>query len=472
VTFPEKVLGSSTSPSPAPRTPPAAAAAGRQIRLGLRANLAQFSLLVAVNALVGGTLGQERTVVPLLASRVFHMDAFTSALTFILAFGAVKAITNFFAGTLSDRFGRKPVLVAGWLAALPIPPLLIWAPGWGWVVAANVLLGVNQGLTWSTTVIMKIDLAGPARRGLAMGLNEAAGYGAVAVTALATGYLAAAYGLRPAPFLLGAAYIALGLGLSAAAVRETRGYARYEAASHPRADGRLGEDLSTRQVAWLTSFRERALSSACQAGMVNNLNDGLAWGVFPVLFASHGLTVAQIGVLAALYPAVWGAGQLATGALSDQIGRKWLIATGMLVQAAAIGLVALGTTFATWAVSAVLLGAGTAMVYPTLLAAVGDVAHPAWRARSVGVYRLWRDGGFAIGALLAGIVADAFGILTAIWVVAALTAASGLIVAVRMYETRPGRAGPTLTRPAASRSDRARTDPGAPVGKEHRWLRL
>jgi MFS family permease len=304
-------------------------------------------------------------------------------------------------------------------------------------VAANVLLGVNQGLTWSTTVIMKIDLVGPARRGLAMGLNEAAGYGAVAITALATGYLAAVYGLRPAPFLLGAACIALGLGLSAAAVRETRGYARYEAASHPHADGRPGEHLSTGQVAWLTSFREQALSSACQAGMVNNLNDGLAWGVFPVLFAQHGLTVAQIGVLAALYPAVWGALQLATGALSDRIGRKWLIATGMLVQAAAIGLVALGATFGTWAVAAVLLGAGTAMVYPTLLAAVGDVAHPAWRARSVGVYRLWRDGGFAIGALLAGIVADAFGILTAIWVVAALTAASGLIVVARMHETRP-----------------------------------
>jgi MFS family permease len=288
---------------------------------------------------------------------------------------------------------------------------------------------------------MKIDLVGPTRRGLAMGLNEAAGYGAVAVTALATGYLAAASGLRPAPFLLGAAYIALGLGLSAAAVRETRDYARYEAASHVQADGRPGEHLSTGQIAWLTSFRERALSSACQAGMVNNLNDGLAWGVFPVLFARHGLTVSQIGVLAAVYPAVWGAGQLATGALSDRIGRKWLIATGMLVQAAAIGLVALGTTLGTWAVAAVLLGAGTAMVYPTLLAAVGDVAHPAWRARSVGVYRLWRDGGFAVGALLAGLVADALGIVTAIWVVAALTAVSGLVVAVRMYETRPA---PTL----------------------------
>ena len=429
-----------TQALPDAAAPAGPAGASTGVRLGLRANLAQFSLLVAVNALVGGTLGQERTVVPLLARSAFHLAAFTSGLTFILAFGAVKAITNFFAGTLSDRYGRKPVLVAGWIAALPIPALLIWAPDWGWVIAANVLLGVNQGLTWSTTVIMKIDLVGPARRGLAMGLNEAAGYGAVAVTALATGYLAAAYGLRPAPFLLGAAYIALGLGLSATAVRETRGHARHEAALRAAGSAGPSEHLTTRQVAALTSFRERALSAACQAGMMNNLNDGVAWGVFPVLFARHALTVGQIGVLAALYPAVWGAGQLGTGALSDRIGRKWLIASGMLVQAGAIGLVASGTTFATWAVGAVLLGAGTAMVYPTLLAVIGDVAHPAWRARSVGVYRLWRDGGFAVGALLAGLVADKFGILAAIWVVAVLTGASGVVVAIRMYETRPARA--------------------------------
>jgi MFS family permease len=434
------VTAADPGPAPVRPAPPGNPAPGAGLRLGLRANLAQFCLLVAVNALVGGTLGQERTVVPLLAARTFHLAAFTSALTFILAFGAVKAVTNFFAGTLSDRFGRKPVLVSGWLVALPIPPLLIFAPNWGWVVTANALLGVNQGLTWSTTVIMKIDLVGPARRGLAMGLNEAAGYGAVAITALATGYLAAAYGLRPAPFLLGAAYIALGLGLSAAAVRETRQYARHEAATHIAAD-HLGGHLTTRQVAWLTSFSEPALSAACQAGMVNNLNDGLAWGLFPVLFFRHGLTVSQIGILAALYPAVWGAGQLGTGALSDRIGRKWLIAAGMGVQAGALALVALGTTFAVWAVAAVLLGTGTAMVYPTLLAAVGDVAHPAWRARSVGVYRLWRDGGFAVGALLTGLIADAFGILTAIWVVAILTALSGLVVAVRMYETRSAQLG-------------------------------
>ena len=454
-----------TPPPAAGRAPSAGPPRGGGVRLGLRANLAQFSLLVAVNALVGGTLGQERTVVPLLAEQAFHLAAFSSALTFILAFGAVKAVTNFFAGTLSDRFGRKPVLVAGWLAALPIPPLLIWAPDWGWVIAANVLLGVNQGLAWSTTVIMKIDLAGPARRGLAMGLNEAAGYGAVAVTALATGYLAA-YGLRPAPFLLGAAYIALGLGLSAAAVKETRGHARHEAATHVAAGDHLGGHLTTGQVARLTSFSEPALSAACQAGMVNNLNDGVAWGLFPILYARHGLTVSQIGILAALYPAIWGAGQLGTGALSDRIGRKWLIAAGMLVQAAAISLVAAGTTFAAWALAAMLLGAGTAMVYPNLLAAVGDVAHPAWRARSVGVYRLWRDGGFAVGALLAGVIADAFGILAAIWAVAALTGASGLVVAVRMYETRPVLPASRHRRPVggkAAHTDRPDCSTGRPA---------
>jgi MFS family permease len=427
------------------QAPPERKAPG-PVRLGLRANLSQFMLLVAVNALVGGTLGQERTVVPLLAARTFHLEALTGALTFILAFGAVKAVTNFFAGTLADRFGRKPVLIAGWLAALPAPALLIWAPDWGWVIAANALLGLNQGLTWSTTVIMKIDLAGPARRGLAMGLNEAAGYGAVAVTALATGYLASAYGLRPAPFLLGSAYVALGLGLSAVAVRETRDHARHEAASHVTVSGRPAEHLTTGQVAWLTSFREPALSAASWAGMVNNLNDGLAWGAFPVLFARHGLSVAQVGILVALYPAVWGAGQLGTGALSDRIGRKWLIAAGLLVQALAIGLVALGAAFTTWAAAAVLLGAGTAMVYPALLAVIGDVAHPGWRARSVGVYRLWRDAGFVAGALLAGGIADAFGLLAAIWAVAALTAASGIVVAARMYETRPAQRQAGLSR--------------------------
>ncbi|GAA3349494.1 MFS transporter [Amorphoplanes nipponensis] len=403
-------------------------------RLGLVANAGQFTLLVVVNALVGGVLGSERTVLPLLADREFGLAAYTAGLTYILAFGATKAVTNFFAGTLCDRYGRKPVLLAGWLVAIPIPVMLIWAPSWGWIIAANVLLGLNQGLAWSTTVIMKIDLAGPNRRGLAMGLNEAAGYLAVAATAMATGALAAQYGLRPAPFLLTAAYLVLGLGLSLFSVHETRGHARHEAATHT---GGQNADLSTRQVAALTSWREPALSSASQAGMVNNLNDGLAWGLFPLLFAAAGLSLTQIGALAALYPAVWGLGQLATGPASDRYGRKPFIVAGMLLQAAALALIALADDFTAWAIAAVLLGAGTAAVYPTLLAAVSDVAHPAWRARAVGVYRLWRDGGFAVGALLAGIVADFAGIRAAVWVVAALTAASGLLAWTRMYETRP-----------------------------------
>jgi MFS family permease len=405
----------------------------RRPRLGLRANAAQFTLLVAVNALVGGLLGSERTVLSPLAERDFHLAAYTAALTYILAFGATKAVTNFFAGTLSDRYGRKPVLLAGWLVGIPVPLMIIWAPSWGWVVAANVLLGVNQGLAWSTTVIMKIDLAGPHRRGLAMGLNEAAGYLAVAGTAAATGALAAEHGLRPAPFLLALAYAALGLGMSAGLVRETRDHARHEAAGS--ADGAHGANLSTRRIAALVSYHEPALASAAQAGMVNNLNDGLAWGLFPLLFAAAGLSLGQIGVLAALYPAVWGLGQLATGPLSDRYGRKPFIVAGMLLQAAALAWIAAANTFPTWATGAVMLGAGTAMVYPTLLAAIGDVAHPAWRARAVGVYRLWRDGGFAVGALLAGLLADAYGIRTATAVVAALTAASGLVAWLRMYET-------------------------------------
>ena len=412
----------------------------RPIRLGLRANLAQFSLLVAVNALVGGMLGQERTVLPLLAEQEFHLDAYTAGMTYILAFGLAKAATNYLAGTWSDRYGRKPVLIAGWLVAVPVPLLLIWAPSWWWVVAANVLLGVSQGLTWSTTVIMKIDLVGPERRGLAMGLNEAAGYGAVAATALATGYIASEQGLRPEPFYLGIVFASLGLGLSTLFVRETRSHADAEARAHvPRADGSedlLHGGLTQREVFTQTSLREPALSSACQAGMVNNLNDGLAWGLFPLLFASGGLSVGRIGILAALYPAVWGLGQLITGALSDRIGRKALIVSGMLTQAVALGIVAASDTFAFWAFGAAVLGAGTAMVYPTLLAVIGDVAHPAWRARSVGIYRLWRDGGFAVGAVLAGVVADLWGVRAAVWTVAALTGVSGALVAARMYETR------------------------------------
>ena len=407
------------------------------IRLGLSENLAQFSLLVGVNALVGGMIGQERTVLPLLAEEEFGLTAFTATLTFIAAFGIVKAATNFFAGTLSDRYGRKPVLVVGWIIGIPVPLVLIWAPSWGWVVFVNVLLGINQGLTWSTTVIMKIDLVGPQRRGFAMGLNEAAGYGAVAVTALATGYIAEEWGLRPEPFFLGLAYAGLGLGLSVLFVKETLGHARAEAASHTPVKDDLHHELTTGEIFTITSFREKALSAASQAGLVNNLNDGLAWGLFPIFFAADGLSVGRIGVLAAIYPAIWGLGQLYTGGLSDRIGRKPLIAGGMLTQAVAIAWMGAASGFWPWAVGAAVLGAGTAMVYPTLLATVGDVAHPTWRARSIGVYRLWRDAGFAVGALMAGVLADLVSIEAAIFSVAGLTALSGIVVIVRMYETHP-----------------------------------
>jgi MFS family permease len=407
------------------------------IRLGLHANLSQFTLLVAVNALVGGMIGQERTVLPLIAREEFGLSAFTASLTFIAAFGIVKAMTNFFAGTLSDRFGRRPVLISGWLIGLPVPLLLIWAPAWNWVIFANVLLGVNQGLTWSTTVIMKIDLVGPARRGFAMGLNEAAGYGAVALTALATGFIAQEWGLRPEPFFLGLAFAGLGLGFSVLFVKETRSHALHEALNHSPAHHLFGAESSTRDIFLLTSFRERALSSASQAGLVNNLNDGLAWGLFPLFFADGGLEIGRIGLIAATYPAVWGLAQLVTGGLSDRIGRKPLIAGGMILQALALSSIALSSTFSMWIAGAAILGLGTAMVYPTLLAAISDVAHPSWRARSVGVYRLWRDAGFAVGALTAGLVADLVSLEFAIHAVAGLTALSGFIVIIRMYETHP-----------------------------------
>ncbi|MCK0092757.1 MFS transporter [Rhodococcus sp. F64268] len=407
--------------------------------LGLRANAAQFALLVAVNALVGGMVGQQQTVLPLLAEGEFGLSGYTFIFTYVAAFGITKAIANYFAGTFSDRYGRKPVLLAGWLFALPVPLMLVLAPDWWWVVAANVLLGINQGLTWSTTVVMKIDLVGPSRRGLAMGLNEAAGYGAVAVTSLFAGYLAEHFGLRPAPFLLGLAYAALALLLSGVFVKETRAHALLDAGHHvARADGlhdHLHADLTDRQILVQTSLREPALSSASQAGLVNNLNFGLSWGLFPLLFATADLTVAQIGLLFALYPAVWGAGQSVTGAVSDRIGRKHLITAGMITQAAALVVIAQSDTFTGWAIGTVLLGAGTAMVYPTLLAVIGDVAHPLWRGRAVGVYRVWRDLGYAVGAILGGIVADLMGLHAAVWMAAAASATSALIVSVRMYET-------------------------------------
>ena len=354
------------------------------LRLGLQENLAQFSLLVGVNALVGGMIGQERTVLPLLAKQEFGLTAFTATLTFIVAFGAVKAATNFFAGTLSDRYGRKPVLVAGWIIGVPVPLLLIWAPTWGWVVFANVLLGVNQGLTWSTTVIMKIDLVGPARRGFAMGLNEAAGYGAVAITALATGFIAEHAGLRPEPFFLGIAYAGLGLGLSVFFVRETRGHARHEAANHVTTNDTHHGALTTGEIFRLTSFTRQGavVVHAGRPGQQPQRRPRL--GPVPDLLRRRRAVDRTHRRARRALPRRVGPRPAVTGGLSDRIGRKPLIVGGMLTQAVAIAWIAATGSFAAWAVGAMVLGAGTAMVYPTLLAAIGDVAHPTWRARSVG----------------------------------------------------------------------------------------
>jgi MFS family permease len=419
--------------------PDARASSGQ---LGLAANWRQFALLVVVNAFVGGMVGLERAVVPLLAEHDFGLVSRAAILSFIVSFGLVKAVANLFAGRLSDRIGRKRILVAGWLIGLPVPILVMLAPSWGWVVLANALLGVNQGLCWSTTVIMKIDLVGPARRGLAMGLNEAAGYGAVSFAALAAGYLAATDGLRPQPFYLGVAFALAGLLLSVVFVRESHGHARHEArllnrptAASPGSTAVPTKQPSFSQIFLLTSWKDRALLAASQAGLVNNLNDGMAWGLFPLFFAAAGLSVERIGILAAVYPGVWGISQLGTGALSDRLGRKKMIVAGMWVQAVGIYLVVLTPGFVPWVLAMALLGLGTALVYPTLLAAIGDVAHPNWRASAVGVYRLWRDGGYAVGAVLAGVLADRFGVTWAIAVIGTLTFASGVVVLARMYET-------------------------------------
>ena len=402
------------------------------VRLGLRENLAQFALLVLVNGCVGAMVGIERSILPLIAEQEFHLAARSAALSFIVVFGVSKALTNYGAGRAADRYGRKVVLVAGWLVAAPVPFLLMWAPSWNWILATNVLLGISQGLTWSTTVIMKIDLAGSQRRGLAMGLNEFAGYFALAGAAFATGWIAARTGLRPAPFYLGVVFFVVGLALTALLVRETSTHVAFESSLQRSSAG----SWSPREVFWRTTVTDRNLSSVSQTGLVNNLNDGMAWGLFPLVFAGEGMTLTQIGLLTAIYPATWSVVQLATGALSDRIGRKHLIVGGMWVQAAGIGLTARGGRFGEFVAGAVLLGIGTAMVYPTLLAAIGDVAAPSWRASAVGVYRLWRDLGYALGALLAGITADVMGVSGAIWIVAGITAMSGAAAAVRMDETR------------------------------------
>jgi MFS family permease len=396
------------------------------IRLGLRANAAQFSLLVGLNALVGAMVGLERSVLPLVGEEEFGLVSRAAILSFVVAFGVAKAFTNLGAGVLADRVGRKRLLVSGWLVALPVPPMIALAPGWGWIVAANVLLGINQGLAWSMTVVMKIDLAGPARRGLALGLNEAAGYLGVAVTAFLTGALAASYAPQTVIWVGALVIAAVGALVSYLFVRDTAAHVAHEQRDH----GEDGTSLSLRRALTEGTFEQPVLRACSQAGLVNNLNDALAWGLAPLYLAANGASAREIGIVAGVYPALWGAGQLATGWLSDHTGRKPLIVLGMLVQAAGLALLVLGGgAFGPAVGAAALLGVGTALVYPTLIAAVSDTVQPRDRAPAVGVYRFWRDAGFALGGLLAGVVADAAGASTAIAVVAGLTAASGLFVA-------------------------------------------
>lgn len=407
--------------------------AGSAVRLGLKENWRQFALLMLVNAFVGGMVGIERTVVPLIGSEEFGIKSTTLVVSFIVSFGVVKALANLVSGQLADTWGRKRVLVLGWLVGLPVPFMIIWAPNWGWVIAANALLGVNQGLAWSMTVVMKVDLVGPKSRGLAVGLNEFAGYLAVGVTAFLTGYLASRYGLRPVPIYLGIGYAVAGTVLSVLLIRDTRGHLRLETSAHAQQSA----PISFREVFALTSFRDRNLFAASQAGLVNNLNDGMSWGIFPLFFASFGLGVERIGILKAIYPATWGILQIVTGPLSDRWGRKGLIVAGMWIQAGGLFLTAATSRFEWWLVGSLLLGLGTAMVYPSLIAAVSDASHPSWRARSLSVYRFWRDLGYAIGALSAGLIADRFGLSSAITSIAALTFLSGTVVAMLMRERSP-----------------------------------
>jgi MFS family permease len=407
-------------------------AATGPVRLGLRANWPQFALLVVVNVFVGGMIGLERTTTSLVGTRVFHLSGYLAVFSFIVAFGVTKALTNLAAGPLTARYTRKNLLVAGWAVSLPVPFLLAWAPAWAWIVAANVCLGVNQGLTSSMVVNMKMDLVGPRGRGLAMGLNEAAGYMAVGATALATGYLAAAYGLRPVPELIGVVYALAGLVLSMAVIRDTSAHVSAEIAAHEGVAPHAGRSVRPFWTVFrVTSWQSRPLRGACQAGLANNLNDGLTWAVFPLLFASHGLGLAAIGLIKGLYPMLWGGGQLVTGRLADTIGRRPMIVSGMTVQAAAFpaALVLLAWPLVAGLVSAVLLGIGTAAAQPALSAAVADHTHPSWRAQGLGVYRFWRDLGYALGAVIAGLLAQAFGLSASVIAGGALTFASGMLAA-------------------------------------------
>ena len=407
-----------------------------RVTLGLRANLRQFLLLVLITGFIGGMLGSERSVVADIAKNDFGITKAAIAVSFIVSFGAIKALANLFAGGLADRLGRRRVLLLGWLVALPVPILVMFAPNWWWIVGANVLLGLNQGLAWSVTIAMKMDVARPDQRGTAVGINEFTGYTSIALMALLAGWLAEVYGSRPVPFLIPTALAALGLLVTLLAVRETHAYTRHEAGLR---DGRKDETLPYKRVFSLTSWRQPSLRSAAQAGMVIKMNDALVWGLVPLMLDDHGLDKAQIALVAAIYPATWGFFQLAMGALSDRAGRKRLIVSGMAVQALGVALFMTLEGFASWALAAAVMGLGTALAYPTLLAVVSDVAEPRWRASSVGVYRLWRDSGFVWGALATGLLADALGFSWAIGFMAVVSLGSALYVGRYMSETLPSR---------------------------------
>ncbi len=402
----------------------------KQVHLGLKENWKQFTLLVIVNAFVGGMIGLERSILPRIADVEFHIAAKTAILSFIIVFGIVKAFTNYYTGALANKFGRKKLLVAGWIIAIPIPFMLMFAPSWGWIIAANVLLGINQGLTWSSTVVMKIDLVGEKQRGFAMGLNEFAGYIAVAVIAFLTGWIASEYGIRPYPFYIGIGLVFLGLGSSIFFIKDTK---------HHVAKEMINNTIpKLKNIFWDTTWKNKNLGSVTQAGLINNLNDGMAWGIFPILLATKGFTIAEIGIITAIYPAVWGIGQLFTGRMADKFCKKDMLYVGMFLQAIALIVLVWANTMLHYVVLSSILGWGTAMVYPTFLATVAENTNPQDRAKSIGIFRLWRDLGYAIGAILTGIIADLISIHAAIFFIALLTLSSALIIRYRMKCTTNG----------------------------------
>lgn len=395
-----------------------------QVKLGLKENWKQFTLLVIINGFVGGMVGLERSILPQIAEKEFAIAAKTAILSFIVVFGIVKAITNYYTGALANKFGRRKLLIAGWIIGIPIPLILMFAPAWSWIIAANVLLGINQGLTWGSTVVMKIDLVGEKQRGFAMGLNESAGYIAVALVAFLTGWIASEYGIRPYPFYIGIVLVILGLSGSVFLVRDTKHHVQQETTTNliPR----------LKSIFWDTTWKNKNLGSVTQAGLINNLNDGMAWGIFPILLALKGFTIGQIGIVTAIYPAVWGIGQLFTGAMADKFCKKDMLYTGMLLQAIALITLLWADTMFHFVSLSIILGWGTAMVYPTFLATVAENTNPQDRAKSIGIFRLWRDMGYAIGAILTGIIADLVNINASILFIGLLTLASALMIYFRM----------------------------------------